>query len=126
MFFFIPMIIIIAESKEKEQDESKRKAKERLHIVEGLLKAVDILDEIINSNYELTKKLVSANSYRFFARNIKDLVKDSFIRKVRAKIKVNEYIMNIVSDYVASGFAKVLKDWFEDPGELSSKDFVNL
>ena len=34
--------------------------------------------------------------------------------------------MNIVSDYVASGFAKVLKDWFEDPGNLSSKDISML
>ena len=87
---------------------------------------VNCIDKIINNNYELTRKIVSSDSYRFFSKNIRDLVKDSFIRKVRAKIKVNEYIMNIVSDYVASGFAKVLKDWFEDPGNLSSKDISML
>ena len=87
---------------------------------------VNCIDRIINDNYELTRKIVSSDSYRFFSKNIRDLVKDSFIRKVRAKIKVNEYIMNIVSDYVASGFAKVLKDWFEDPGDLSSKDISML
>lgn len=87
---------------------------------------VECIDGIINSNYELTRKIISSDSYRFFSRNIKDLVKDSFIRKVRSKIKVNEYIMNIVGDYVASGFAKVLKDWFEDPGELSSNDIARL
>ena len=87
---------------------------------------VECIDSIINSNYELTRKIISSDSYRFFSRNIRDLVKDSFIRKIRGKIKVNEYIMNLVSDYVASGFAKVLKDWFEDPGELSSRDISQL
>lgn len=87
---------------------------------------VECIDGIINSNYELTRKIISSDSYRFFSRNIRDLVKDSFIRKIRGKIKVNEYIMNLVSDYVASGFAKVLKDWFEDPGELSSHDISQL
>ena len=87
---------------------------------------VECIDGIINSNYELTRKIISSDSYRFFSRNIRDLVKDSFIRKIRGKIKVNEYIMNLVSDYVASGFAKVLKDWFEDPGDLSSHDIAQL
>ena len=87
---------------------------------------VECIDGIINSNYELTRKIISSDSYRFFSRNIRDLVKDSFIRKIRGKIKVNEYIMNLVSDYVASGFAKVLKDWFEDHGDLSSKDIAEL
>ena len=87
---------------------------------------VDCIDNIINVNYELTRKIISSDSYRFFSRNIRDLIKDSFLRKIRAKIKVNEYMMNIVSDYVASGFAKVLKDWFENPGTLSSRDISQI
>lgn len=87
---------------------------------------VDILDEIINSNYELTKKLVSANSYRFFSRNIKDIIKESFIRKIKNKTNLTPYTMNIVGDYIGSGLAKVLKDWFEDPGDLSSSEIALL
>ena len=87
---------------------------------------VDCIDEIINSNYELTRKIVSSDSYRFFSKNIRDLIKDSFLRKVRAKMKVNEYMMNIVGDYIASGFAKVLKDWFLDPGDLSSHEIAQV
>ena len=44
---------------------------------------IDCIDKLLNTNYELTKRIISANSYRFFARNIKDLVKDSFVRKVK-------------------------------------------
>lgn len=87
---------------------------------------IESIDTIINDNYELAKKLVSANSYRFFARNVKDLVKDSFIRKVKKKVALSEYMMNLVGDYIASGLSKLLKDWFEDPGNLSSKDIAKV
>ena len=87
---------------------------------------IKCIEELLNTNYELTKKIVSAQSYRFFARNIKDLVKDSFIRKVRKKVKLSEYTMNIVGDYIASGIAKLLKDWFEDQGDLTAKDIAKL
>ncbi len=87
---------------------------------------IESLEEILNTNYELTKKIVSANSYRFFARNVKDLVKDSFMRKIRKKVDLSEYVMNIVGDYIASGLSKLLKDWFEDPGSLSANDVAKL
>lgn len=87
---------------------------------------IETIAYFINSNYELTRKLVSANSYRFFSRNIKDIVKDSFIRKIKGKVKISNYLMNIVGDYIASGFAKLLKDWFEDPGDLSTNDIAVL
>ena len=59
--------------------------------------------------------------HAFRILNLEDEFKMSTI-----EIKVNEYVMNLVSDYVASGFAKVLKDWFEDPGKLSSNDVAHL
>ena len=34
--------------------------------------------------------------------------------------------MNLVGDYIASGFAKLLKDWFENPNGLSSNDISKL
>ena len=64
--------------------------------------------------------------FSFFLKSIRDLIKDSFLRKIKSKIKVNEYMINLVGDYVASGFAKVLKDWFEDPGKLSSRDISQI
>ena len=87
---------------------------------------VDSIDTLINTNYDLTKKLVSANSYRFFTRNIKDFVKESFIRKVKGRVVSSNYIMNLTGDYIALGVSKVLKDWFEDPGDLTSTDIAKL
>lgn len=87
---------------------------------------IDCIEKILNSNYELTRKIVSANSYRFFSRNIKDIVKDSFIRKVKNKVKLSPYMMNLLGDYVGSGLAKLLKNWFVDHGELTSKELAEL
>ena len=87
---------------------------------------IECIENLLESNYELTRKVVSANSYRFFSRNIKDIIKDSFIRKVRNKVKLSPYMMNLLGDYVGSGLAKLLKDWFDDQGDLSSKEVAEL
>ena len=87
---------------------------------------IECIENLLESNYELTRKVVSANSYRFFSRNIKDIIKDSFIRKVKNKVKLSPYMMNLLGDYVGSGLAKLLKDWFDDQGDLSSKEVAEL
>ena len=87
---------------------------------------ISTIDETIKSNYALTSKIVSANSYRFFARNIRDIIKDSFIRKIKNKVGLSEYLMNLIGDYIASGFAKILKDWFENQGGYSSTEIAMI
>ncbi|MCI5744928.1 MAG: TetR family transcriptional regulator [Erysipelotrichaceae bacterium] len=83
---------------------------------------VNTIDETINANYDLTKRIVSANSYHFFARNVKDIVKESFINKLKRKVNMDEYLMNMVGEFIASGLAKMLKEWFIKPSKLSSKE----
>lgn len=85
---------------------------------------VECIEDTINQNYELTKKLVSANSYRFFSRNVKDIIKESFIRKIKNKVGLSPYLMNVIGDYIGSGTAKILKDWFDDHGNLSAKEIA--
>ena len=80
----------------------------------GITPLIETINELINSNYELTRKLISANSYRFFSRNIKDLIKDAVIRKIKKHIDMSKYKMNLVGDFIASGLSKLLKDWFEN------------
>lgn len=87
---------------------------------------VSCIEELLDNNYELAKKIISANSYRFFARNIKDLVKDSFIRKVKNKTNLSNYLLNITGDFIAVGLSKVLKDWFEDNGDMTSIEIAKL
>ena len=32
--------------------------------------------------------------------------------------------MNLIGDYIGSGIAKILKDWFENPGDMSASDIA--
>lgn len=87
---------------------------------------VVVIEDLITNNRELIRKLVSADSYHSFARNVKDMLKDSFIRKLKSRIDLSPYMLNLIGDYIGVGISKVLKDWFEDPGGLSTHDIANV
>ena len=42
----------------------------------------DTLMAILEENYLFYRRILVANSYRFFSRNIKDMLKDSFLTKL--------------------------------------------
>ena len=87
---------------------------------------IDTLDEIITNNEDMIKKIITSNSYHFFIRNIKDMLKDSFVRKLKNKTSFNEKTLNLIGDFIASGLAKIMKDWFEDPGNLTARDIATI
>lgn len=87
---------------------------------------VNSLNDALTNDFVIAKKLISSDSYHFFIRNIKDLFKDAFIRKIKIYHDVDEYKMNIVGDFIGSGVAKILKDWFNDPGEYSAHEISEL
>lgn len=87
---------------------------------------IDTMNELLNKDIELYKKILCASSYRFFSRNIKDIVKESFIRKIRNRTNLSPQIMNLCGEYVASGLAKLLKVWFENPQNISQQQITEL
>lgn len=87
---------------------------------------VNSLNDCLTNDFAITKRLISSDSYHFFIRNIKDLFKDAFIRKIKKEVPLDEYKMNLVGDYIGSGVAKILKDWFNDPGNMSAHDISTL
>ena len=87
---------------------------------------IEAISDTINENYDLCSKLITNDSYHFFSRNIKDLVKDSFIRKIANSTNLDKQRMNMIGDYMASGLAKMLKDWFIEPGDLTTHDVAAL
>lgn len=87
---------------------------------------IDAISETINSDYPLASKLITNDSYHFFSRDIKNLVKDYFINKIKTKTDLDETSLNLIGDYIASGLAKLLKEWFKNPGDLSVNDIATL
>lgn len=87
---------------------------------------VNALNSTLVNDFAFAKRVLSSDSYHFLIRNIKDLFKDTFIRKFKKESEYDEYKMNIIGDYIASGVAKILRDWFENPGDMTSKDISKL
>lgn len=82
------------------------------------------LNEIMSENYTLYRRLVMANSYRFFSRNIKDSVKDRFISQYMDGERGE--ILNLVAEYCISGIFKLYRVWFENPGNVSAEQLAEL
>jgi hypothetical protein len=84
----------------------------------------------LNENLELYKKLIVANSYRFFLRNVKDIIKKSINNAgLTNAVDCNPVELDFICEFIASGLAKIYKMWLEDPkgvtqeriGELAGK-----
>ena len=93
---------------------------------EQLIILVDVISEIINSEYPLASKLITNESYHFFSRDIKNLVKEYIISKLSPRSNLDEKRLSLIGDYVASGLAKLFKEWFINPGELTLNDIAIL
>ena len=87
---------------------------------------INSINDCLTNDFTITKRLISSDSYHFFIRNIKDLFKDAFIRKIKKEVLLDEYKMNLIGDYIGSGVAKILKDWFNDQGNMSAHDISIL
>ena len=79
---------------------------------------INSINDCLTNDFTITKRLISSDSYHFFIRNIKDLFKEAFIRKIKKEV--------LIGDYIGSGVAKILKDWFNDQGNMSAHDISTL
>lgn len=86
----------------------------------------ETLKAILDENYLLYRRLIVANSYRFFSRNIKDLLKDSFVSKMTESSGISKEEMNLVAEYCVTGLAKIYKVWFENPAGISEERVTEL
>ena len=78
-------------------------------------------------NFDLYKKIMVANSYRFFIRNIKNLFKNSvFTNNVTVALNCTNDELDLCSEFIASGFAKIYKEWMENPRDITPKRIAEI
>lgn len=74
----------------------------------------------VSENVELYKKIIVANSYRFFSRNVKDIIKVELEQNaLKDKITCSEDELDLCCEYISSGIAKIFKLWFENQRGIS-------
>ena len=86
----------------------------------------ETLMAILEENYSLYRRILVANSYRFFSRNIKDLLKDSFLTKLTNASDIDKEEMNLMAEFCVTGLAKIYKVWFENPSGISEERVTEL
>ncbi len=86
----------------------------------------DTLMAILEENYLFYRRILVANSYRFFSRNIKDMLKDSFLTKLTNVSNVTKEEMNLIAEFCVTGLAKIYKVWFENQSGISEERVTEL
>lgn len=75
----------------------------------------------------LYKKIIVANSYKFFSRNVKNIVKEELEKHALSdKITCSPNELDFCSEYISSGLAKIYKMWFEDNRGISEERMTAL
>ncbi|MCQ2399039.1 MAG: TetR/AcrR family transcriptional regulator [Clostridia bacterium] len=76
---------------------------------------VEAINLTLDENFELYKKLVVANSYRFFSRNIKNVIKSQLTSvAVAERFTCSPVELDLCAEFISSGIAKIYKLWLED------------
>ncbi|MBO5286215.1 MAG: TetR/AcrR family transcriptional regulator [Clostridia bacterium] len=92
--------------------------------VEMCVKAIDLT---LNENRDLYKKLIVANSYRFFLRSVKDTIKQTVYKlNLSNFVECNPVELDFISEFIASGLAKIYKMWLEDNKGISQERIGEL
>ncbi len=90
-------------------------------------KFVQAMTMTANENFELYKKIMVANSYRFFIRNIKNIFKNAVLTTQLAnKLSCTPQELYLCGEYIASGFAKIYKEWMENPNGISAERVAEI
>ena len=84
------------------------------------------LNDMLNENYNLYRRLVVANSYRFFSRSIKDNIKEAVMEQFSASLNVDKVVLNLVAEYCVSGMFKVYKVWFDEGANIDKQKLAKL
>lgn len=84
------------------------------------------MNRIMDENYCLYRRLVVANSYRFFSRNIKDSLKTAFISQISGYDKLSKEELDLVAEYCITGVFKMYKVWFEGDLKISKEELSLL
>ncbi len=88
---------------------------------------VKALNLTLDEDFELYRRVIMANSYKFFSRNVKNIVKIQVERSQLAeKITCTQTELDFCAEYLASGLAKIYKMWFEDSKGITKERFSEL
>jgi AcrR family transcriptional regulator len=84
------------------------------------------LNDVINEDFDLYKRLVYSSSYNFLIIKVKELLKDALLNKYNKKLNMNKELYSLYAEYTASGVISLYIEWFKTNSELSLEDLAKV
>lgn len=84
------------------------------------------LNDVINEDFDLYKRLVYSSSYNFLIIKVKELLKDALLNKYNKKLNMNKELYSLYAEYTASGVMSLYIEWFKTNSELSLEDLAKV
>lgn len=84
------------------------------------------LNDVINEDFDLYKRLVYSSSYNFLIIKVKELLKDAILDKYTNKLNMNKELYSLYAEYTASGVMSLYIEWFKTNSELSLEDLAKV
>lgn len=95
-------------------------------------KTVDIgkffegLSAIIMDNVEIYSKIAKTKRYMFLIIDFKNILKNSIIESFNKKSDMKQEVINIYTEYIASGIVNIYIDWLNSDTDLTLKELTDI
>lgn len=80
----------------------------------NIYRLMDSFNDIISSDMELYRRLLSSEYSHFFIVELKDRLKQYLIAKYRDYLTLDDITLGFYAEYVASGIIALYSSWFRD------------
>lgn len=84
------------------------------------------INEMLADNYNLYRRLIVANEYRFFSRKVRDSLKETFIAHYLRDSSLSSEVINFVAEYCVSGLIRIYRVWFDNGSEIEQGELSRL
>lgn len=84
------------------------------------------LNGLLNENLDLYKQLVKANSYNLLIVKVKTILKKGLIEKYSEKYDMDEAVMSLYAEYIASGVMSIYIEWLKTDSQISLEELAKM
>ncbi|MBE6062606.1 MAG: TetR/AcrR family transcriptional regulator [Clostridium butyricum] len=84
------------------------------------------LNEVINEDFDLYKKLICANSYNLLLVKVKKILKDTIINRLQDKINISGEMLNLYAEFISSGVMNMYIQWFITNPNIPLEELTNV
>lgn len=82
------------------------------------------LNDVINEDFDLYKKLICANSYNFLLVKVKKILQGAIIERLHDKTTCSNEMLNLYSEFISSGVMNMYITWFTTNSDIPLEELT--